>query len=100
MVKLTETLDGNRLVFVEFYATWCPHCQRMQPIVERLEKRMTNALHVVTYDIDDPQNEQLVEHYKVQTIPTMLLFRDREQVWRQSGEIEAEHLDEIVRRYR
>lgn len=99
MVRLNGMLKGEKPVLVEFFASWCPHCQRMQPVLDVLEENDHNKLTVERYDIDAPQNEKLLEHYKVQSVPTFLLFRDGDQVWRQSGEISSEQLQEVVRRY-
>lgn len=98
MVRLAELLNGDKSVFIEFYASWCPHCQRMRPIIESLCKK-EDRLRVQTYDIDSPSNRSLVDYYKVQSVPTMLLFKNGEQVWRQSGEIPLEQLEEIIERF-
>lgn len=96
MVKLNGILKGERPVLIEFFAVWCPHCQRMRPILDDLEKSHREELRIERYDIDAPQNAELLEHYKVQSVPTFLLFRDGDQVWRQSGEMTSEQLEEII----
>lgn len=99
MVKLNGILKGERPVLIEFFASWCPHCQRMRPILDDLEKKNREKLTIERYDIDAPQNGGLLEYYKVQSVPTFLLFRDGDQVWRQSGEMTSEQLEEVIRKY-
>lgn len=100
MVRLAELLNEGKSVFIEFYATWCPHCQRMRPIIEDLREKEQGKIKFATYDIDDPANRQLIEYYRVQSVPTMLMFQDGEQVWRKSGELMAEELEKVMEKYR
>ncbi len=98
-MNLNEIVKDSKSVLVEFYATWCPHCQRMHPVLDNVEKKAGKKLKVVRLDIDAPENEKLVNAYKIQTIPTMLFFRNEEQVWRHSGEIPEAELEKIVSTY-
>lgn len=99
MEKFYDLLKGEKPVLVEFYATWCPHCQRMQPVLEQFSKKTEDRLIITNLDIDAPENSSLVERYQVQIVPTILLFQDGEQVWRQSGEMRTEQLDKVIGKY-
>lgn len=99
MVRLNGILKGDKPVLVEFFASWCPHCQKMHPILDRVEKKEKENLRVERYDIDAPENEKLLSYYRVQSIPTFLLFYHGDQVWRQSGEMPQEQLEEMVEKY-
>lgn len=99
MIRLNGILKSSKPVLVQFYANWCPHCQRMRPVLDALEKENSESLIVERYDIDAPQNERILEYYRIQSVPTFLLFRDGDQVWRQSGEQSPALLEEVVRRY-
>ena len=68
-----EKLANGDWVMAEFYATWCPHCQRMKPVVEELKKLMVGTLEVVEVDID--QEPALTDFYTVESTPTFILFR-------------------------
>lgn len=96
MEKFCELIKGTTPVFVMFYATWCPHCRRMQPIVDQLEG--LENLIVLRYDIDDPQNKRLIDYYQVQAVPLMMIYSEGQQVWKWNGEIEKEKLMDTVRR--
>ena len=69
-----EKLANGDWVMAEFYATWCPHCQRMKPVVEEFKKLMEGTLEVVLVDID--QEPALTDVYTVESTPTVILFRN------------------------
>ncbi len=85
-------------VMVEFYATWCPHCQRMQPVVEEFKKEMEGMLEVVQVDVD--QESALADFYTIEGTPTFILLRKGEQLWRQSGELSLERLERAVKEFK
>lgn len=99
MEKFYDLIKGKKPVLVEFYASWCPHCQRMQPVLEQFSKEMGDRLIITNLDIDASENSSLVERYQVQIVPTILLFRDGEQMWRQSGEMRTDQLNRSVGKY-
>lgn len=92
-----EKLANADWVMAEFYATWCPHCQRMQPVVEEFKREMEGTLEVVQVDID--QESELAELYTVEVTPTFILLRNGEQIWRHSGEIPLERLENTVKEF-
>ena len=82
-----EKLANGDWVMAEFYATWCPHCQRMQPLIKE-----------VLVDID--QEPALTDFYTVESTPTFILFRKGQQLWRQSGELPLERLERAVKGFK
>ena len=93
-----EKLANGDWVMAEFYASWCPHCKRMQPIVEEFKKAMEGTLEVVQVDID--QESALADFYTIEMYPTFILMRKGEQLWRQSGELPLERLEKAVKEYK
>jgi thioredoxin 1 len=93
-----EKLANGDWVMAEFYATWCPHCQRMKPVVEEFKKLMEGTLEVVLVDID--QEPALIDFYTVESTPTFILFRKGQQLWRQSGELPLERLERAVKGFK
>ena len=86
-----NNLTGSKgVVLVEFFATWCPHCRHMSPIVEQIKELLAGKAEVVQLDID--QNAQAADAAQVQSVPTFLLYSDSKLLWRQSGEMDAEAL--------
>ena len=83
-------INSNNVVLVEFFATWCPHCKRMIPVMEEVKKLLGNRVPVYTIDIDE--NEKEAEDNKIETIPTFIVHHNGIQVWRHSGEIDKQDL--------
>lgn len=73
MENLWALIKGNLPVFVMFYASWCPHCRKMLPIVRKLENN--KHLNLQCFDIDDPANRRLVDYYQVQAVPLMMIYK-------------------------
>ena len=84
MENLWALIKGNLPVFVMFYASWCPHCRKMLPIVRKLENN--KHLNLQCFDIDDPANRRLVDYYQVE-----MEWRDR----RGRADADSEEIIEI-----
>lgn len=95
MKNYQETINSSAIVLIEFYASWCPHCQRMAPVVKEAQKELEGTALVYQYDIDE--NKELASEEKVETIPTFIIYKDGRQVWRNSGEMTLEDLVNAVR---
>ena len=89
MENLWALIKGNLPVFVMFYASWCPHCRKMLPIVRKLENN--KHLNLQCFDIDDPANRRLVDYYQVQAVPLEMEWRDR----RGRADADSEEIIEI-----
>lgn len=89
-MNYTQEIKSAPVVLVEFYATWCPHCQKMMPIVADIKALLADNLKVLQYDVD--KNENLANEMKVQSLPTFLLYSDGKEVMRETGEMPAEVL--------
>lgn len=79
--------DDNGVVLVEFYASWCPHCQRMMPVVADIKQLFEGQATVYQFDIDE--NQELASELDVQSIPTFILYKSGEELWRASGEMDG-----------
>ncbi len=93
-----EKMSNGAFVMAEFYATWCPHCQRMHPVVEDFKKLMEGIVEVVEIDVD--QEKALTDLYTVESYPTFILLKQGEQLWRQSGELSLERLVGAVKEFK
>ncbi len=81
--KFQEIISSSQPTLVDFYATWCGPCQRMHPILEEVKNRIGDKARIIKIDVD--QNEALAAEYQVQTIPTLILFKDGNLLWRKVG---------------
>lgn len=99
MAKFEDIIQGNTLVFVDFFATWCGPCKMMHPVLEGLKKQLGERVKIVKIDIDSPVNRQLVNSYQVQAVPTLMLFKAGKMVWRQSGAMQATQIRQVIGKY-
>lgn len=95
--KIKELKEDKGVVLVEFYASWCPHCQRMMPVVADVKALLEGRANVYQFDIDE--NEEFAKELDVTSIPTFIVFKDGEEKWRGSGEMEGSTLDAKVEVY-
>lgn len=92
-------ITTDRLVLVDFYATWCGPCRAMHPVLDALADQMQNAVDVVRLDVDRHENTEPVQHYRVMSVPTLILFRQGRMLWRESGVLSLDTLCDVVRRF-
>ncbi len=92
MKNFNDQIAGDVPVLVEFFAAWCPHCQRMMPRIEELKQHMGKKLKVVQLDVDDPANREAMHQLGINGFPTFILFSNGKQLWRDSGERSTEDL--------
>jgi thioredoxin 1 len=78
-----EVLQSSQPVLVDFYADWCGPCRAIAPIVEEIARELSDRLKVVKLDVD--QNPQTAMQYGVQSIPTLIIFKDGKEVERLIG---------------
>ncbi len=97
MEKLNEIINGSQLTLVDFFATWCGPCKMMHPVLEQLKEEMGDSLRIIKIDID--KNEALMEQYRIQSVPTLMLFRKGDALWRQSGAMNLSDLKKVVNSY-
>ncbi len=93
----SEAISSGPVVLVEFYASWCPHCQRMMPVIAQLRDLMADSgVRIFQYDVDEHQ--QLSDENGIESYPTFLLYHNGKQAWRGSGEMTYEALTRQIMR--
>lgn len=96
MDKFKELINSPIPTLINFYATWCEPCRMMQPIIEDLKRLVGNSVHIVRINIDAPGNRKLISMLDISHVPTIIIFKNGEAVWRQSGMTHAETLKGIL----
>lgn len=97
MKNFQQAISGNQLTLVDFYATWCGPCKMMHPILEQLKTDMGEQISIIKVDVDEHQD--LSTMYNVQSIPTLMLFRNNTILWRQTGAMPLYELKRIIRQH-
>ena len=95
MAKFSEIIKSEPLVLVDFHATWCGPCKMLAPILKDVKSRLKGEVRIVKIDVD--KNQKLANDLAVRGVPTMILYKKGEQVWRQSGVVQAGDLEKIIR---
>lgn len=94
MENFNDIINGNQLTLVDFFATWCGPCKQMHPVLEQLKASEGEKLRIIKLDVD--KNEALASAYRIQSVPTLMLFRNGELLWRQSGAMSLADLKALL----
>ncbi len=90
-------IDSKIPVLVDFFADWCGPCKMLAPILAQVKQELGDNVKIVKIDVD--KNQALANTYQVRGVPTMLLFKNGKQVWRQSGVVQRNDLINVVRSF-
>jgi thioredoxin 1 len=94
MNNFDKTIRENPYVLMDFYADWCKPCKKMDPILKRIADEKSKKMKLLK--VDTEENDALVNIFKIEAIPTYILFKNGKQVWRSEGEIDEKELREIL----
>jgi thioredoxin 1 len=89
-----EVLQAEGLVLVDFWASWCPPCRRLAPAIDALAGEYEGRLTVAKVDVDE--SPELAQRFGIQSIPTLILFRDGRPVDKRLGALPKDELQGFV----
>ncbi|MFN5416581.1 MAG: thioredoxin [Flavobacteriia bacterium] len=95
MSKFKDAVSSDIPTLVDFYATWCGPCQTMMPVLEQLKHKMGSNIRILKIDVD--KNQEVAEKFKVRGVPTFVLFKSGEILWRQSGGMDINTLEKKIK---
>ena len=92
---LNDIIKAEKPVLVDFYAEWCGPCKMMKPILDELRQKVGDTVRILKIDID--RNPDITNSLQISGVPTLILFQQGRQLWRQSGVVDARQLESIIR---
>lgn len=97
-MKFQDIIQQEKPVLVDFFATWCGPCKAMAPMLEELKKRVGDSASILKIDVD--KNKQLSTSLGIQSVPTLILFKNGKILWRESGIISVSTLENLIHQYK
>ena len=97
MNKFQDIIAGDTPVLVDFFAEWCGPCKMIKPVLEELKNKIGNKIIILKIDID--KNISLSSEYRIQSVPTLVLWKQGEIIWRQSGALSLNELEQVLSSY-
>ena len=90
-----EVLNSDKLVIIDFFATWCVPCQMLTPVLKSLDEKYSDEIEVYKVNVDESQNAAM--RYGVTAMPTLVFFKDGEEVERQVGYLDEDELESLIK---
>ena len=97
MASFQEVIRSDKPVLVDFFAEWCGPCKLMAPILKQAKDNVGDQATIIKVDVD--KNPETAQQFGVQGIPTLILFKNGQVKWRQSGVVQANALVDVIKQY-
>ena len=95
--SFNDIINSNQPVLVDFHADWCGPCKMLAPILKEVKHDLKDSIKIVKIDVD--KNQVIASKYQVRGVPTMILFKNGNQLWRQSGVVQKNDIIATINQY-
>lgn len=90
MAQYQKLLDTDKKVLIDFSAKWCGPCQKMAPFIEKMKEELKDKVIIIKLDADE--NKSLCQELQIDGLPTLILYKNKKEVWKNLGFISEEDL--------
>lgn len=97
MNDFEKIINEDKPTLVDFFATWCGPCRMQAPILEEVKNKVGDKANIIKVDID--RNNELASQYNVQSVPTLILFKNGKVAWRTVGVQPCDLLKDTIDRF-
>lgn len=97
MASFSQIINSETPVLIDFHATWCGPCKALAPIIKNVKKKVGDKAKVIKIDID--KNQLLANKLQIRGVPTLILYKNGETMWRQSGVVSELELIQVIGKY-
>ncbi len=97
MASFSELINQQVPVLVDFKADWCQPCKMMTPVLKQVKQNFKDQIKIIKIDID--KNPAVAQKYGIRGVPTLILFKGGREVWKQSGVVMANQINEVINSY-
>lgn len=97
MSDFNELIKADKPTLVDFFATWCGPCKMQAPILEQVKARLGDSVNILKVDVD--ANRELSARYRIQSVPTLIVFKNGEALWRGYGVHQADVLEAKLKEF-
>lgn len=94
MSNFDTIIQSEKPVLIDFFATWCGPCKMLGPVLKEVKDSLGDRVSIIKIDVD--KNQQISSQYQVRGVPTMILFQNGKQLWRQSGVLSKEEIIKTI----
>lgn len=92
--SFSKLISSEKPVLIDFFADWCGPCKMLSPILKEVKDKLGDRVSIIKIDID--KNQQVASQYQVRGVPTMILFQNGKQLWRQSGVLDKNTIINVI----
>jgi thioredoxin 1 len=97
MSSFRNMINSGKPVLVDFFAEWCGPCKMMAPMLKQAKDAVGDAATIIKIDVD--KNPEIAGTYGIQGVPTLILFKNGEIKWRQSGVVPVQNLVAVMKQF-